>query len=137
MTNPTSAAAIEVFEQLIRDWDRALADNDVERIASFATPDWTFLSQDGVTPGHQFLDSVARGTVLHDTMSSRVISVRVFGDVAIVVARVTNSGTFAGQRFENDEWTSDVFARRDGRWLCELTHLTTARGPAATDSPTA
>lgn len=115
------------FAQLIADWDAALVANDAERIAEFATADWTFVSQDGVTAGSQFLESVANGTVSHDTMSSDVISFREFGDVAIVVARVTNSGYFQGHRFENDEWTSDVFVRHDGRWRCELTHLTPAR----------
>ena len=115
------------FAQLLDDWNAALIANDAERIAEFATAEWTFVSQDGITPGRQFLEAVANGTVSHDTMSSVLISVRVYGDVAVVVARVVNSGYFQGTRFENDEWTSDVFIRQDGRWRCVLTHLTPAR----------
>lgn len=115
------------FAKLLFDWDLALVANDTERIAEFATDTWAFVSQDGLTPGSQFLESVANGTVSHDTMSSELISIREFGNVAVVVARVINTGLFQGQRFENDEWTSDVFVRQDGRWRCELTHLTTAR----------
>lgn len=118
---------LDALTQLVRDWDAALVANDAERIAEFATPDWTFVSQDGVYAGRDFLESVARGEVSHDTMSSELVSVREFGDVAIVVARVVNTGHYQGRRFENDEWTSDVFVRRDGRWRCELTHLTPAR----------
>lgn len=126
MTQQTTADHSELLK-LLEDWDAALVANDAERIAEFATADWSFVSQDGLMPGRQFLESVANGTVSHDTMSSEVVSVREFGDVAVVVARVINTGYYQGQRFENDEWTSDVFVRRDGRWRCELTHLTTAR----------
>ncbi len=115
------------FQQLLDDWNVGLIANDAERIAEFATPDWAFITQDGVMPGHQFLESVANGTVSHESMSSELISVVEVGDVAVVVARVINSGFFQGERFENDEWTSDVFIRQDGRWRCELTHLTSAR----------
>ncbi|MGW0182329.1 nuclear transport factor 2 family protein [Nocardia sp. NPDC003345] len=118
---------LETFRQLFSDWDEALVADDPARIAAFAAPGWTFLSQDGPFAGRGFLESVAAGVVSHDTMRSEVHSVAIFGDVAIVVARVVNSGTYRGERFVNDEWTSDVFVRSAGRWLCELTHLTPAR----------
>ncbi|WP_099041547.1 nuclear transport factor 2 family protein [Mycobacterium neglectum] len=120
---------VETFTRLCNNWDDALLANDVDRIAAFTTPGWIFVSQDGVVAGSQFLASVASGAVLHDTFSSEVVSVVDLGDVAVIVARVVNTGTYQGERFENDEWTSDVFVRRDGRWLCELTHLTPARKP--------
>lgn len=123
----TASADVETLKQIIRDWDEALVANDAERIGSFATPRWTFVSQDGVFAGSEFLKSVASGEVSHDTMSSTVTSVHQFGDVAVVVARVVNAGTYRGMRFENDEWSSDTFVRTDGRWRCELTHLTPAR----------
>lgn len=125
--NKSTDPDLETFEKLFAAWDEALVANDPARIAAFATPDWTFLSPDGPFAGSGFLESVADGVVSHDTMRTDVHSVRVIGDVAIVVARVVNTGAFRGERFANDEWTSDTFVRREGRWLCELTHLTPAR----------
>jgi uncharacterized protein (TIGR02246 family) len=125
MTTPT--VDIETFRKLFRDWDDALAANDADRIAEFATPDWIFVSQDGVLAGREFLTAVANGSVSHDTMCSEVITARPVGDVAVVVTRVVNTGAFQGVRFENDEWTSDVFVHEAGRWRCELTHLTSRR----------
>ena len=127
MTEQTLTAS---FTRLLRDWDAALVANDADRIAEFATPDWTFVSKDGPYPGRKFLESVSAGTVTHDTMRSRIVSVYERGDVAVVVARVINTGTYLGEPFENDEWTSDVFVRDDDRWRCVLTHLT----PAVTGS---
>ncbi|NEW51533.1 nuclear transport factor 2 family protein [Nocardia cyriacigeorgica] len=127
MTKQAVSADLDTFTRLCRDWDDALVANDVERIAAFATRGWMFVSQDGVMAGSRFLAAVADGVVLHDTFRSAVQSVVDLGDVAVVVARVVNTGVYQGERFENDEWASDVFVYREGRWLCELTHLTPAR----------
>ncbi|WP_280397581.1 nuclear transport factor 2 family protein [Nocardia carnea] len=129
MTHSTPAAELDIFTEIFRDWDTALAANDTERIAHFATAEWTFVSPEGPYPGSAFLAVVSSGAVIHHTMTSKISSVRVLGDTAVVVARVVNTGTYEGQPFENDEWTSDVFVRRDGRWRCEFTHLTPARVP--------
>ena len=67
--------------------------------------------------------------MLHTIFSGEVESVVDLSVVAVVVARFVDTGAYQGERFENDEWTSDVFVRRDGRWLCEFTHLTPMRTP--------
>lgn len=114
----------EMFAALLHDWNEAIVANDARAIGRFAHPDWVFVGADGVVPGAQFLESVASGMVTHDFMTSDLHSARVIGDVAVLVARVRNSGTWDGSAFHLDEWTSDVFVRRDGGWECLLTHLT-------------
>jgi hypothetical protein len=52
--------------------------------------------------------------------------VKVYGDTAVLTARVTNTAHFGGQQFDADEWTTDVLVRRDGKWLCVLSHITAA-----------
>ena len=83
-----------------------------------------FVGENGIFPGEQFLKAVATGQVSHDFMTSEVHDVRVYGDVAIVIARVRNRGEFEGNPFTLDEWSSDVFVRRGDRWRCSVTHLT-------------
>ena len=51
-------------------------------------------------------------------MTSEVHDVRVYGDIAIVIARVRNRGEFEGNPFTLDEWSTDVFVRRGDRWRC-------------------
>lgn len=114
------------FTTLLADWNRAVVANDADAIAAFAESDWTFVGEDGVHSGAQFLQSVAAGRVTHDHMTSEVHHVRVYGDIAVVVARVRNSGTYEGNAFTLDEWSTDVFVARNGRWRCLLTHLTAA-----------
>ncbi|MBF6083301.1 nuclear transport factor 2 family protein [Nocardia cyriacigeorgica] len=127
MMEHEGSAGLDTFTRLFKDWDDALLANDVERIGSFATAGWMFVSQDGVMPGSRFLAAVGSGAVMHDSFRSEVQSVVELGEVAVVIVRVVNTGVFQGERFVNDEWSSDVFVRRDGRWLCEVTHLTPAR----------
>jgi hypothetical protein len=52
--------------------------------------------------------------------------IRVYGDTAVSTGRVTNTAHYKGQRFDADEWTTDVFVNRNGRWLCVLSHITAA-----------
>ncbi|MFD8224345.1 hypothetical protein ACFV16_09270 [Streptomyces massasporeus] len=41
----------------------------------------------------------------------------------------TNTAHYKGERYDADEWTTDVFVRRQERRLCVLSHIT----PAAPD----
>ena len=125
MTESTgSTSTVDVFSALIADWNEAVVANDPDAIAAFAEPDWVFVGENGTFPGEQFLEAVATGQVSHDFMTSEVHDVRVYGDVAIVIARVRNRGEFKGNPFTLDEWSSDVFVRRGDRWRCSVTHLT-------------
>ena len=119
-----STSTVDAFSALIADWNQAVVANDPDAIAAFAEPDWVFVGENGIFPGEQFLEAVATGQVSHDFMTSEVHDVRVYGDVAIVIARVRNRGEFEGNPFTLDEWSTDVFVRRGDRWRCSVTHLT-------------
>ena len=124
MTESNGSTTFDVFSALIADWNQAVVANDPEAIAAFAEPDWVFVGENGIVPGEQFLEAVGAGRVSHEFMASEVHDVRVYGDVAIVIARVRNRGEFEGNPFMLDEWSTDVFVRRGDRWRCSVTHLT-------------
>ena len=107
------------------EWMSAIVANDAERIATFMTDDWVIVSDTGVSPRERFLADVASGALTHSAMR-RIGEARVrrHGDTVLYTARVTNTAHFGGQTFEADEWTTDVFVRRDGRWLCVLSQIT-------------
>ncbi len=110
------------------DWARAIVSNDAQRIASFMADDWVIVSESGISPKEPFLSFVKSGELTHSAMD-RISEARVrfYGDTAVLTARVTNTAHHMGQRFDADEWTTDVFVKRDGRWLCVLSHITAAR----------
>jgi uncharacterized protein (TIGR02246 family) len=109
------------------DWARAILSNDAERIAGFMADEWVIVSDSGVTSRQRFLAVIQSGELVHSAMTPVGVSrVRAYGDTAVATARVTSTAHYQGRRSDADEWTTDVFVRRDGRWRCALTHITAA-----------
>jgi len=118
------------IEAVSREWAEAIVSNDAARIGGFMADDWVLVSASGVSSRRQFLSVVESGELTHSAME--LVSearVRVYGDAAVLTGRVTNTAYHAGRQFTADEWTTDVFSRRHGRWLCVLSHIT-ASAPA-------
>ncbi|MET0885144.1 MAG: nuclear transport factor 2 family protein [Mycetocola sp.] len=108
-------------------WAEAIIANDPARIAAFVTEDWVIVSESGISPGTDFLALVTSGELTHSAMGTvGPTRVHVLGDTAILTARITTTAHYGGVRSDADEWTTDVFVRRDGRWLCTLTHYAEA-----------
>jgi uncharacterized protein (TIGR02246 family) len=111
-------------------WARAIVSNDADRIAGFMTEDWVMVSGSGITRRDDFLSAVRSGRLSHSAMD--LVSeprVRTYADAAIMTFRATNTAHFGGERFDADEWTTDVLVHRDGRWLCALSHITAVDAP--------
>jgi ketosteroid isomerase-like protein len=117
-----------------RQWAEALVSNVAEAIGSFMSDDWVIVGPDGVIKKDDFLPHVTNGDLTHDAMDlASEPRIEIYGDTAVLTARVTNSGHFKGKPFAADEWTTDVFRRENGKWVCVLSHITPAvdrsRGP--------
>jgi ketosteroid isomerase-like protein len=116
-----------VVQELIRvshDWDRAMVTNDADAIGRYMADDWTIIGTDGgMCDKATFLGLVKAGVLMHDVMESEDLSVRVYGDTAVVLARGVSGGKYQGRPFREDERVSCVFVRHDGSWRCVLTHL--------------
>ncbi|HTW18326.1 MAG TPA: nuclear transport factor 2 family protein [Nocardioides sp.] len=108
-------------------WTDAIVADDADRMATHVTDDWVIVSASGVSLGTQLLTLVASGELSHSAMAPvGEPRVRILGDTALVTVRATNTAHFRGRRHDADEWTTDVFVRREDRWLCTLTHYTPA-----------
>ncbi|WP_439632049.1 nuclear transport factor 2 family protein [Shinella sp.] len=108
-------------------FNRAMLTNDIDAIRKCVTPQWVLVTPEkGPVSGEAVLEAIRSGVLGHDTMSKRTHLIRVFGDVAFVTGRGENTGWFRGEPIRADEWITDVYRRIDGRWVCELTHLTPA-----------
>jgi ketosteroid isomerase-like protein len=116
-----------VKQELIRvshDWDRAMVANDPTAIGRYMADDWVMIGSDGsVGDKTAFLASVESGDLTHDVMESDDLSIRVYGETAVVTARGISGGEYRGQKFYELERVSCVFVRQDGQWRCVLTHL--------------
>ncbi|MBM7057009.1 nuclear transport factor 2 family protein [Streptomyces durocortorensis] len=112
-------------------WAAAIVSNDAARIADFMADEWVIVSESGITEREAFLAYVESGDLTHSAM--RAVTpprIRIHGDTATVTVRITNTAHYGGRRFDADEWTTDVFVRRDGGWRCVLSHITPVATPA-------
>ena len=129
MSSESEAAArtrkeLETFSAA---WEQAMVANSAEAIGHFMADDWVIVSETGVTKRADFLAVIASGDLTHEAFTGDVISVRHYGDTAIVMARVKNNGAYKGQPFSADEWTTDVFVKGDGQWRCVHSHITAVK----------
>jgi len=106
-------------------WSKAIVANDAEAIGSFMAEDWIMVSERGISSKEHFLSFVRSGQLTHDSMEmAELAEIKIYGDTATLVGRVTNIAHFGGQTFDANEWTSDVFVRTGDGWQCVMTHIT-------------
>ena len=109
------------------DWAAAMVENDADKIGSYMADEWVIVSERGISTKEEFLSFVRSGQLTHSRFEMvGDARIKEYGDTAILTARVVNTAHFGGQRFDADEWTTDVFVHREGRWLCVLSHITPA-----------
>ena len=120
MSRGTEAEIVALGEA----WDRAMVANDADAIGVFMADDWTIVGSDGgVSDREEFLDAVRSRDLSHSVMETHEPAVRIYGDVAVMLARGVSAGRYRGVSFHFVERVTCVFVRREGRWLCVHTHL--------------
>lgn len=121
MVNDTKQELLKLGE----DWAAAMVANDADLIGSFMADDWVIVSERGISTREDFLGFVASGALTHSVFEmASDARVRVYGDTAVMTIRVVNTAHFGGQQFDADEWATDVFVKRSGKWLCVHSHIT-------------
>ena len=109
----------------VHEWAAAMLTNDAEKIGSFMHDDWIIVSERGVATKEHFLSFVRSGALVHT--SFELVDeprIQIYGDTAIMTSRVTNTSLFNGQRFDADEFTTDVMIRSGDCWLGVHSHIT-------------
>jgi hypothetical protein len=71
-----------------------------------------------------FLGVIRSGSLSHEVMDSRDVRVRIYGNSAAVTALTTTTGKFTGQAFNTEERATDLWVKKNGRWMCVLSQLT-------------
>lgn len=97
---------------LAHEWDRAMVENDAEAIGRYMADDWTMFGSDGgMSDKATFLGLVKSGTLSHDVMESEHLTVRVYGDTAVVTSRGVSGGKYQGQALREVEQSSNLSRR--------------------------
>ena len=106
------------------DWAEAMVANDADRIGAFMADEWVIVSERGIATKEHFLGFVRSGALTHSSFEMiGEARIKIYGETAVLTGRVVNTAHFGGQRFDQDEWSTDVFVEREGKWLCVLSHI--------------
>ena len=107
--------------ELNRDYIRSVQTSDVRRFDEILADDFLCSNPDGsLVDRKDFLKQTAVPVKISN-LEARDVNIRLMGDFAIIHARTTYSlpdGRAGGGRY------TDVWARRDGRWLAVAAHVT-------------
>src|SRR5437016_13258183 len=112
---------LPTLEQLNRDYISAVQNSDVRRFDEILAEDFLCSNPDGsLVDRAGFLVQTARPVTISN-LEARDVRIRIMGNVALIHARTTY--TMPDGRAASGRYT-DVWARRQGRWLAVSAHVT-------------
>ena len=122
MPTPTTATSdLTTLLELNRDYIRSVQTSDVQRFKEILADDFLCSLPDGALIDREsFLEQTALPATISN-LEVHDVNVRLLGDVAIIHAQTTF--TTRDGRPGLGRYT-DVWARRDGRWLAVSAHVT-------------
>jgi ketosteroid isomerase-like protein len=104
---------------------RAVASNDADALDGILADDWIIVDPDGsILEKAHFLGVIKSGVLVHESMESTDLRVRLYGNTAVVTGLTTTKGKFMGQDFASCERATDIFVKQTDRWQCVFTQLT-------------
>jgi ketosteroid isomerase-like protein len=120
-TQPAFAPDLAALLELNRDYIRSVQMSDVQRFREILADDFLCSLPDGsLLDRERFLEQTAIPVKISN-LEAHDVDVRLMGDFAIIHARTTFTtpdGRPGAGRY------TDVWARRDGKWLAVSAHVT-------------
>lgn len=118
---PTGANDLDTLQRLNSGYIRSVQSSDVHWFQGNLAEDFLNSNPDGsLVDRAGFIAQIARPVTISN-FHAEDVRIRVMGDVAIIHGRTTytkQDGQAAAGRY------TDVWARRQGRWLCVAAHVT-------------
>jgi ketosteroid isomerase-like protein len=112
---------LDILHDLNRDYIRSVQTSDVRRFDEILAEDFLCSNPDGTLIDRgAFLEQTARPVAIAN-LAAEDVNIRLMGDFAIIHARTSYTrpdGQPGAGRY------TDVWARRDGRWLAVSAHVT-------------
>jgi ketosteroid isomerase-like protein len=120
-TDTATQSDIDALTALNGDYIHSVQHSNVQRFDQILAEDFMCSNPDGsLVDKKQFLAQTARPVTISG-LTAQDVKVRILGDVAIIHARTSYATADGEQR--HGRYT-DVWARRDGKWLAVSAHVT-------------
>jgi ketosteroid isomerase-like protein len=119
----TESSVKDSLIQIEHDWGNALMRRDVAAFSRCIADDWVLTYSDGtLVTKPMALADLQEGALKIESFQLDDISVRVYGDAAIVTGAITEKSKFREKDTSGKRRFTDVFVKRDGRWQAVASH---------------
>ncbi len=120
-TTTVPESELDTLADLNRDYIQSVQHSDVRRFEEILAHDFLCSNPDGsLVDREAFLEQTAKPVAITN-LQAHDVTIRLMGEVAIIHARTTYLGPDGR---EGAGRYTDVWARRDGRWLAVSAHVT-------------
>ena len=122
--NDVRQSAEADVERAERGWMDAAFQKDLAACEQFLADEFTMVTSRGSeTDRATWLRNVRDNARRSEAPQFPDLRVRMYGDTALVTSRSLNPGaTFAGRAWSPENYITDVWVRRDGRWQVVRRH---------------
>lgn len=111
--------------RLEQERNKALLRGDTATTARLLADDFIEITATGkIRTRAQILAEFESGEMKFDSRKVDEIKVRVYGNTAVVNARVARKGRYKGQEFNDEAWYTRVYIKRDGQWRAVVHQVT-------------
>ncbi len=111
-------SAVEVIRALEEERNRAIVHGDAAALERMTSDDYTFITLRGElrTKAEIVRDFRSRAAKYQSRKISD-LTIRVYGDAAVVTGRAIQQGAENGKDYSGDYWFTRVYVKQRGRWM--------------------
>ncbi len=114
--------------ELDREWNEAYPQRDVAALDRVIADDWVCIDGAGLIINKgQLLDRVKQSAGFLNPYRFDEISLRMFGETAIVTGRLSGTGHDEGVEFHLEQRYTRVYLKRNERWQSVSTQVTVVK----------
>jgi uncharacterized protein (TIGR02246 family) len=113
--------------QIEHDWANAMVKRDVATLDRILATEWTYNADGQVMNKAQSIADQKTGAYQIESVTSRDLSVHVFGDAAIATMTGVMKERYKGNDISGSVRSTDFFVKRDGRWQAVSTQNVTIK----------
>lgn len=124
-----TTATTELLRETERTRLRALVAADLDRANELHAADFQLITPIGAALSKdQYLGAIASGQIRYLAWEPGDITVRLYGDAAVLRYRAQLEVVFGGYAVPlSDYWHTDIYERRDGQWMVVWSQATSIR----------
>ena len=122
-TNPAVADVLKAEKEL----QAAMAHNDADAMEAGRLPAFLMTDPACIMRDRDNIVGAVRSNALHfDSITASDTDARVNGDTAVVTCALTMQMTWLGSDISGEYRSTNVFVKRDGKWILMASHLARA-----------